>query len=167
LGSIALGAAASMVYFSQCDGPAPDNPSSAQGTQRDLQVAKKSSSDDGAWLTKFVQDIWPRISAYLKKLFDDKIEPAINNALPAMMKGHVTFTKVTLGNESPDFGPLNVVEGPNGGIRLKIGMNLVSNIDIWLKAMGVSIGVSKLKLTCTLCINFKPPSDSPPFFGGL
>jgi len=162
LTSIGFGAAASLLLFSQ-----RDMTSSSQQRSAEIASPTPSSSPDGAWMSSFVQELWPRISLYLKNLVETSIEPAINNALPSMMKGHVSFTEVTLGDSSPDFGPLTILKGEAGAIKLRIGMNLVSNLNIGLKAMGVYVGVSKLKLKGMLQIVFTPPATAPPFFGGL
>lgn len=124
--------------------------------------------DEAGWLDVLAKELWPNISEWIKKLVKDQIQPKIEESLPSVLAGSLQFAEPSLGKAAPDFGPLVVQERhESGAIELELGIKMLSDITVGIKAMGVYIGVEQFRISGTLTVLFWPPMDKPPFFGGL
>jgi len=123
---------------------------------------------DADWLSQLFVFLWPRVGPWLDAKLLNMLEPAINNALPGILKGHAKFTQLSLGATPPTFGPMEVFQTEDlQEFELRIGIQLITDSRAWLDARGVQIGIEKIKIEGTLSIVFRPPKKTPPFFGGV
>lgn len=152
----------------------PQSPSKSSNTETSTSISRLSRTvatagqDEAEFLNNFVMQIWPEVSEYVRNLVHNTVEPSIDRALPWVLKGKIHFPDVQIGAAVPDLGPLVVKRGKHEeSIQLLLGIRLVSDVKIWLRAMGVAIGITRLKLIGELTVNFSPAMYSPPFFGGM
>lgn len=118
-------------------------------------------------LNAFVREVWPRVDQYVERMLHETIEPAINASLPGLLQGGVKFNRVTLGDSPPVLGPLMVEADHAGSIEMHVGVCYKSELEVGLKAMGISVGIRRFVLEGELVVLFAPPRSEPPFFGGL
>lgn len=119
-------------------------------------------------LNQLLSILWPRVGTYVEDLVHNSIAPSINASLPGMLKGGVQFTKVSLGDSSPLLGPIIVEhDKKNGRIEMHVGLDISSELDIELTAMGMPIGITQFHLKGDLVMLMAPPMHKPPFFGGV
>lgn len=131
------------------------------------QPGRGEASSEAEWLDGLVERLWPRISEYIQILLVEKIAPAINAALPAIARGSVNVTEFSLGKAAPKFGSLTLRERERGTLVLDIDMDLESDIAVTIHAVGVPVGIQKIAFSGTLSVVMQPPTDRPPFFGGI
>eukprot|EP00928_Gymnodinium_smaydae_P035197 TRINITY_DN24813_c0_g1_i1.p1 TRINITY_DN24813_c0_g1~~TRINITY_DN24813_c0_g1_i1.p1 ORF type:complete len:978 (+),score=131.42 TRINITY_DN24813_c0_g1_i1:58-2934(+) len=122
-------------------------------------------------LNDIISIIWPRLSDYVETIARDMIEPAIDEALPEVFSGSVKFTKITLGTTSPRLGPVRAHHvaqpGERGPIEVHVGVDVASELDVRLTAVGVSLGISRVSVKGDLVLLLGPAMTKPPFFGGV
>jgi len=121
-------------------------------------------------LNELISVLWPRIETFVTDMIQNTIEPQINDGLPSLLVkgGGVKFTKVSLGQTSPLLGPIVVEhDEKSGAITMRIGVDISSDLNVELTAIGIPVGVTKLVLKGDLAILMTPPVMKPPFFGGV
>lgn len=121
------------------------------------------------WMNRFVMSIWPRIDRYIVAMMHDDVGPRIARAAPSLFSGSIHFTRVTLGDARPSFGPLRIRRRRDGNALLSIGLSWASDVDMVLKAGPMEIRISKLSLDAVFTVIFltKPAYNKPPFFHGV
>lgn len=123
--------------------------------------------DEAVWLEVIAGALWPRISEWIKDMVHNEIQPNIKEALPTAVRNSVNFAEPSLGENAPDFGPLRVRRRGAGGIELELGISMRSAVKIGISIMGVYVGVEEFCMRGLLSILCWPPSNKPPFFGGV
>lgn len=123
--------------------------------------------DEHQWLHDVFAIAWPQIDKWLHRKVTEELAPAINSALPNMMKGRVLVKAATIGKATPNFGPVITRERGCGDVVIDIGIDLSSELKLSLEAFGVSVGIEDLVLTGTLSVVLAPPASRPPFFGAV
>lgn len=119
------------------------------------------------WLNSLVSILWPRIDQFLKILVETQIQPAINEALPHVMKDSVVIKRCSLGEATPSFSNFKVKERTNNAIVLELGVEVLSNLDVQIKAMHLPLGIREFLFRGVLTVVLEPPANAPPFFGGV
>jgi len=125
------------------------------------------AQDEHRWLHDVFAIAWPQIDKWLHRKVTEELAPAINSALPSMVKGRVLVKAATIGKATPNFGPVITRERGCGDVVIDIGIDLRSELKLSLEALGISVGIQDLVLTGTLSVVLAPPASRPPFFGAV
>ncbi|CAE8585041.1 unnamed protein product, partial [Polarella glacialis] len=80
-------------------------------------------------------------------MFLEQIGPAINDALPSILRGSVKIEKTTLGKASPRFCNISLQEREDKAIVLEMSIVLTSDLDVQMRAMHIPIGLKKLEFS--------------------
>merc|ERR1719272_199147 len=144
-----------------------------QAVAKKVQAAQAASLQLGALapaINDLIKILWPRIGTYVEDLIQNSIAPSINASLPGLVQksGGVKFTKISLGDSSPQLGPIVVEDNKeSGAITWHMGVNITCDMDVELTALGIPIAITNFVLKGDLVALLSPPMMHPPFFGGL
>lgn len=94
-----------------------------------------------------------------------QITPQLQESLPGPFKG-THFKKFTLGQRTPRFGPIEVLQREDG-LKLILGIDCQSDVDIEVSAVVASVGIKSISLKGQLMIRLGPLIDEMPVVGGL
>ncbi|CAE8647263.1 unnamed protein product, partial [Polarella glacialis] len=126
-----------------------------------------SAGSEALWLDQLVQKVWPRVDKWVQQMVEEQVKPQICESLPSVLRDRIKFKDMTLGCVSPQFGPLIVREREKGTVVLDVGVYLASDMDMSISIAGLDLGIRKFYLSGTMSVVFRPPSEKPPFFGGM
>lgn len=124
------------------------------------------------WINHIVRELWPHVEKTLQSVIANEVEPALKKALPMPAKG-AKFTKVQLGKNVPELGPVHVYEknrqGQNNvGLELDVGLKWNCDADIELHLMpGINLGIKSLTVAGELSVILRPLMDTLPIVGGM
>jgi len=136
-------------------------------TDLTLLTAKRGVDKETSWLNQLVEIIWPRINRYIKTLLEERVKPAIDQALPSTMRGSVVVERLSIGKSTPRFGHMHVKSRSDEAIIMDLKVDITSDLDIELKAMHIPLGISAFTFHGVLTVCLRPPIFRPPFFGGI
>merc|ERR1719414_2032254 len=102
-------------------------------------LANPADGESLEWLNAMVAKLWPKIDEAALKIVNDDVVPEIRNSLPSMLRGKFRMERFTLGTTPPVLGPIESYHS-RSGLRLKIGINFDSNVDISME-LGASVGI--------------------------
>lgn len=122
---------------------------------------------DCEWLNDLLIILWPRINKYLKNLVEEKILPAVNQALPHTMRGSIKVEKLSMGESTPRFSSFDVILREDQAIVLDLQVDVVSDLDIEIRALKVPVGIRAFNFHGALTVCLLPPAVQPPFFSGV
>lgn len=125
------------------------------------------AQDEHKWLHDVFAIAWPQIDKWLHRKVTEELAPALNAALPSLMKGRILVKSATIGKATPNFGPVITRERGCGDVVIDIGIDLSSQLNLSLEAFGISVGIQDLVLNGTLSVILAPPASRPPFFGAV
>lgn len=120
-----------------------------------------------SWLNVLLGTIWPHANKALISMVHDEVTPRLREALPQAFK-NLRFSSFTLGDKTPDFGPVEVVRHSENAVQLDLEMRYFSDVDIHVETGtgGIGFGISELTFAGRLCIVLKPLLDKKPVIGG-
>lgn len=121
------------------------------------------------WLNDFIGSLWPRVDLAVQKIVNEQVVPKVNEKIAAIssMASEVSFDRFTLGQSSPKFGPIRLVQIEDG-MKLHLNIDYQSDVDISIRwGPMVTIGVSRLRFSGEMVMKFAPLIDEVPVVGGL
>jgi hypothetical protein len=135
------------------------------------QLDRRGSEESCNWLNFVAKEIWPYFRGAVEGDIKNDLETAINANLPSVLSS-AEFTKFSLGDSPPEFGPIVAYAKTrqlHRGIELDIGFNWSCNgvIELKLLPVGVTMGITSLKLKGEISVVLRPLMDSLPVLGGL
>lgn len=116
-------------------------------------------------MNMLVAKLWPRINKVVQKVAYETVTPQIREKLPHLLQSHFGFTKFTLGSTPLVLGPIEFYEKPEG-LKLEIGINLHSSIDIEMH-LGATVGIKSIRFSGKLVLQLGPLIDESPIVGGV
>lgn len=122
-----------------------------------------------SWVNWVVKQIWPHVEAVARHILYDKVEPLLNDSVPAIAKP-VKVKSFNLGKTHPVFGPLNAVKRSTNGpeIQIDIGIKYHGDVNVLLELAGIAeLGVSHLSLCGVLSVKLCSFIDQIPVVGSL
>lgn len=142
--------------------------------RKNTKTSKVLSTSTMRWMNNFVDIIWPRVDAYMVKLMHETVAPSIAKAAPRHLRGVIAFSRVTLGDTRPEFGPLVMQQRHGANLQMKMGFHWRSKCDIDLKVGPAHVKISNLSLSATMIAVLLleaplsgTPLLEPPFIRGI
>jgi len=119
-----------------------------------------------SWLNALISWLWPSFNRAVMDFVHEDLMPRLRDALPSMLR-HVTCSRFTLGEKSPELGPVQVLESPHR-VDLVLGVQYLSDVDISFDAGGgVSFGVRHLICNGKMCVSLRPLLQRFPVAGAV
>lgn len=128
-----------------------------------LPIAEKETLH---WLNDLMAGLWPRVNEAVKKIATESIEPSIQASMPTGFKS-THFKKFTLGEVSPKLGPISVMSQGDSCLKMVIGVDYQSDVDIEIATNVGSVGIKSIQLKGDLMIHLAPLIDESPVVGGI
>lgn len=112
--------------------------------------------------------LWPKANNALSGFVHNELMPRLREVLPGVFKG-LHFSRFTLGQNVPEFGPIEVCRLSESHVQIELEMRYFSDVDFLLDAgaAGLTIGISHLTFVGRLCLALKPLVETWPVVGGL
>ncbi|XP_060068071.1 extended synaptotagmin-2-like isoform X2 [Ylistrum balloti] len=119
------------------------------------------------WFNKILDQIWPFIGDYVKKLLLDSIQEKIQQSHSTV--GSFRFTQIDLGDIPPRIGGVKVYTENVRRDEIYLDLDIIYSSDsfIEVKVKGITAGIKDLQLRGTLRVIFKPLIGQIPLFGGM
>ncbi|XP_069121832.1 extended synaptotagmin-2-like isoform X3 [Argopecten irradians] len=119
------------------------------------------------WFNKILDQIWPFIGDYVKKLLMDSIQEKIQQSHSTV--GSFRFTQIDLGDIPPRIGGVKVYTENVRRDEIYLDLDIIYSSDsfIEVKVKGITAGIKDLQLRGTLRVIFKPLIGQIPLFGGM
>eukprot|EP00931_Biecheleriopsis_adriatica_P028769 TRINITY_DN17155_c0_g1_i2.p1 TRINITY_DN17155_c0_g1~~TRINITY_DN17155_c0_g1_i2.p1 ORF type:complete len:1221 (+),score=220.47 TRINITY_DN17155_c0_g1_i2:23-3685(+) len=109
------------------------------------------------WLTFVGKKIWPNFEKGFEKLVEENLIATLRDSLPAPLN-NVTLQRFSLGDQFPEFGPINASSRDHDGkeVQMTIGLKYVTDTDVIIDLGLFALAIVKLSIKGTLCLKFKP-----------
>eukprot|EP00931_Biecheleriopsis_adriatica_P056810 TRINITY_DN33690_c0_g1_i1.p1 TRINITY_DN33690_c0_g1~~TRINITY_DN33690_c0_g1_i1.p1 ORF type:complete len:582 (+),score=132.42 TRINITY_DN33690_c0_g1_i1:41-1786(+) len=117
------------------------------------------------WLNEIIAAVWPKVNEAVQKKVREEVTPQIQAKMPTGLKG-THFKKFSLGAVTPQLGPIEIIRNDKE-VKLIVGVNYQSDVDIEISTTFASIGVKAIHLKGDLMIRFEPLLSELPVVGGL
>mmetsp|Transcript_11238 Transcript_11238/g.19737 ORF Transcript_11238/g.19737 Transcript_11238/m.19737 type:complete len:707 (+) Transcript_11238:17-2137(+) len=139
-------------------------PPKQDSPQADVHADKATLS----WVNTLLGWIWPKANNALMSWVHDDLTPRLQESLPSPFKG-AHFSRFTLGRNTPDFGPIEVIRHSENHVQVDLQINYNSDVDIQIDAGtgGITFGINKLTFAGVLCIVLRPLVDHWPLIGAM
>jgi hypothetical protein len=124
--------------------------------------------DRAEWLNKMIQQMWPYIGTYIKKLLMETVQPLVNSALPSILTPFA-FDTIDLGTVPPRVGGVKVYVDNVGRDEVIIDLEVIyaSDADLKVSHRGFHAGVKDLTVSGTVRVVLKPLVNKIPIIGAL
>ena len=147
-------------YKSFKDAKIPNRQVPAHLMHNDVQRAE--------WLNMIIQQMWPFISDFIKRILRETVEPSVKSLLPQL---NIQFTEIHLGKYAPRITSVKVYEPKDGDARDRIELDCqiawVSSAQIKLKILASTAEIEKLQFFGNMRITLEPLLSEPPLLGGM
>lgn len=116
-----------------------------------------------------LQQLWPNVGHYTRKIIAESVEPAVKNALESYSLGGFKFEKVVLGRVPPRITGIKVYEKNIARDEIIMDLDLVfaSDCDIKFSVKKIAAKISDFSLRGLLRVVFKPLISEIPLIGGV
>ena len=130
----------------------------------DLNVLTKGQSVE--WLTKSITPMWPYLDEGLKDLIIRSVEPQIQQSIP-FFGNKLKFTKLTIGKEVPDLGPVTTHLTEEDDVELFVKVHYTGGLAVDFEMGVATIAIADLTIDGEVLLAFRPivPGVNP--VGGL
>ncbi|KAK7092651.1 extended synaptotagmin-2-like isoform X3 [Littorina saxatilis] len=120
------------------------------------------------WVNKMIDQLWPYIGDYVRKLLQESIEPQIRASLPSSI-GSFRFSKIELGDIPPRIGGVKVYTSQvrRDEIYMDLEINYASDCNISVQVKGMNFGIKNFILRGTMRVIFRPLINKTPLIGGM
>eukprot|EP00927_Polykrikos_kofoidii_P065353 TRINITY_DN61111_c0_g1_i1.p1 TRINITY_DN61111_c0_g1~~TRINITY_DN61111_c0_g1_i1.p1 ORF type:complete len:564 (-),score=84.44 TRINITY_DN61111_c0_g1_i1:41-1732(-) len=117
------------------------------------------------WLNALFDGLWPRVNAAAQRIVHEELTREIQSHLPAMLR-KTHFNEFTLGVVPPRLGPIKVYE-TGRSLKVTLGIDYRSDVDISLQVGPLSVGVRELSINGELVVRMEQLIDQLPVVGGI
>jgi len=121
-----------------------------------------------SWVNTLLGWIWPKANKALIQWVHEDLTPRLQESLPALFS-NLHFSTFSLGRNTPDFGPVEVIQHSDSHVQIDLPIRYISDVDILIDAGtgGLTFGINQLKFTGRLCIVLKPLVSKWPLIGAM
>eukprot|EP00747_Dinoflagellata_sp_TGD_P169472 gnl/TRDRNA2_/TRDRNA2_198503_c0_seq1.p1 gnl/TRDRNA2_/TRDRNA2_198503_c0~~gnl/TRDRNA2_/TRDRNA2_198503_c0_seq1.p1 ORF type:complete len:702 (+),score=102.47 gnl/TRDRNA2_/TRDRNA2_198503_c0_seq1:140-2245(+) len=149
-------------------GKAPQAAYSSSGGTTSSGVGTEAVADSSTltWLNMLLGWIWPKANQALIRYVHKELTPRLRETLPGPFK-NAGFSRFTLGKNTPDFGPIEVIRHSDSHVQVDLNINYFSDVDVMLDAGAISLGISQLTFCGRLSLVLRPLLDKLPVIGGV
>ena len=120
---------------------------------------------DLSWVNSLLEGMWPKTNAAFKGFVDDVVTPWLQERMPRLLK--VSFPRVILGQQTPEFGNIEVRTISETQVQLEVGIKYHSDVDVLVEVGRIRVGVNHLQFEGKLCVALTPLMDVTPVIGGM
>ena len=117
------------------------------------------------WLTQSITPMWPFLDEGLRQFLLDRIEPAIQDAVPIVGK-KLRFSQLTLGTQVPALGPV-MTELTDDGVELFVQAHYAGDLAVDFDVGVATVKLGHLTIDGEVLLAFKPIVDGVNPIGGL
>jgi len=146
--------------------PAPgDQPKNLFVWQENMQVGDVVADRSTlSWVNMLLEWIWPKANTALSNWVHEDLTARLQESLPGPFKG-AHFSRFTLGKQTPEFGPIEVIRHSEDHVEVDLEMRYFSDVDICLDAGVISLGINQLTFVGRLCMVLQPLIGKWPMIG--
>merc|ERR1719376_130753 len=121
------------------------------------------------WMNSILQQLWPNVGNYTRKVIAESVEPAVRTALEDYNLKGFKFEKVSLGQVPPRVTGIKVYDKNTDRNEIIIDTDLIfaSDCDIKFSLKGISAKISDFSLKGLVRVVFKPLIADVPLIGGI
>lgn len=121
-----------------------------------------------SWVNALLGWIWPKANTALTQFVHDDLTTKLREALPSPFK-NAHFSRFTLGNNTPEFGPIEVVHHSDNHVEVDLDMRYFSDVDVLIDAGtgGITVGIKHISFVGRLCIVLNPVLARSPIVGAV
>lgn len=121
-----------------------------------------------SWVNLLLGSIWPKANGAMTSFVHNELTPMLQNSLPLPFR-RLHFARFTLGEKTPEFGPIEVVRISDNHIQVELDMRYFSDVNILLDtgSGGLSFGISQLTFVGRICVALKPLLETWPIVGSV
>ena len=121
------------------------------------------------WINSIIQQLWPNVGHYTRKLISESIEPAVKSALEGYGLNGFKFERVVLGQIPPRITGIKVYDKNVSRNEIIMDMDLVfaSDCDIKFSIGKIKAKIMDFSLRGLLRVVFKPIVNEIPLIGGV
>ncbi|CAE7453258.1 esyt3 [Symbiodinium natans] len=120
-----------------------------------------------SWLNALISWLWPSFNRAVMEFVQEDLMPRLRDSLPSVFR-HVHCCRFTLGDQSPELGPVQVLEHSPHRVDVVLGMEYLSDVDISFDAgSGISFGVRRLTCNGKMCVSLRPLMQRFPIAGAV
>lgn len=121
-----------------------------------------------SWINSLLGWLWPKANAALTQFVHDDLTLRLRESLPSPFK-NLHFSRFTLGQNTPEFGPIEVSQHSETHVEVNVDMRYFSDVDILLEAGtgGISLGIRHLTFQGRVCIVLAPVLAKLPIVGAV
>lgn len=119
-----------------------------------------------SWVNALISWLWPKANAALTEYVHGDLEQRLREMLPSAFK-EAKFAKFTLGQNPPEFGPVEVAHHSDTHIEVCIDMHYTGDVDVVIDTGtgGIALGIRHLSFSGRVCIVLKPLLEKMPIVG--
>lgn len=116
-----------------------------------------------SWVNMLLGGLWPKADKALHGYVHNTLTPLLQTSYPRLF-GQARFSQFTLGKNTPEFGPIEVVRHSDSHVQIELEMRYNSDVDMQLATGtgGITIGIHRLRFSGRLCISLKPLLEQVP-----
>lgn len=142
----------------------PQHPAREAPRVNDIVAGKATLS----WVNVLLGWIWPKANTALFQWVRDDLTPRLQDSLPSPFK-KAHFSRFTLGQNTPEFGPIEVIRHSDTHVEVDLDMRYIADVDMVLDAGagGVTLGVNRITFEGRLCLSLQPIMERSPVIGAV
>eukprot|EP01059_Diplonema_ambulator_P024201 TRINITY_DN4005_c0_g1_i2.p1 TRINITY_DN4005_c0_g1~~TRINITY_DN4005_c0_g1_i2.p1 ORF type:complete len:637 (+),score=196.82 TRINITY_DN4005_c0_g1_i2:35-1912(+) len=117
------------------------------------------------WLNQSIAPMWPYLDEGICKVVLERIQPAIQEAVPLIGK-QLRFSTLSLGNETPQLGPVTS-HLTEEGVELFVGVRYKGDLQLEFELGVATVNIADLTIAGEVMLTFKPLVNGINPIGGL
>jgi len=121
------------------------------------------------WINSIIQQLWPNVGHYTRKVIAESVEPAVKGALEGYGLSGFRFDKVVLGQVPPRITGIKVYDKNTSRKEIIMDLDLIfaSDCDIKFSVKNVKAKIGDFSLRGLLRVVLKPLVSEIPLVGGV
>eukprot|EP01064_Diplonema_japonicum_P039151 TRINITY_DN9749_c0_g1_i1.p1 TRINITY_DN9749_c0_g1~~TRINITY_DN9749_c0_g1_i1.p1 ORF type:complete len:627 (+),score=121.20 TRINITY_DN9749_c0_g1_i1:839-2719(+) len=117
------------------------------------------------WLNHSIEPMWPFLDEGIRQVVLEKLEPAIQNAVPLIGK-QLRFAKLTLGCTAPQLGPVTS-RLTEDGVELFVAVDYAGDLELEFELGVATVSIADLTIRGEVMLAFKPLVNGINPIGGM
>ncbi|CAJ1383787.1 unnamed protein product [Effrenium voratum] len=120
--------------------------------------------DNLSWLNAVLSWLWPNLNRALTEIVHEDLTPRLQESLPSFFR-NISFSRFTLGNSSPELGPVQVKATENN-VDIVLDLNYQGDVDVSVDTgNGLCFGIRQLTCNGKMCISLRLLRQQFPIVG--
>mmetsp|Transcript_51626 Transcript_51626/g.160176 ORF Transcript_51626/g.160176 Transcript_51626/m.160176 type:complete len:617 (-) Transcript_51626:79-1929(-) len=152
-------------YTDAADRPTPP-PTRRHRSRWTQQLSSTGSLSQLEWLNFFISHTWPQLDQLASHFVKHKIEPLLQQRLPARLKG-LKLSKFTIGERPGMIRLVEVYDLPHGTSCLHVNLEYLSDMVVDWDVKGWTVGMRNLRIEGQMVLLLRPFIEEHPGTGGV